>query len=70
MRSVAEIQEELNLVRSAMRNIAAGAQSYQIGTRSVTKANLAELRQWRIDLEFELDNAQGGGSTLIGWPGR
>ena len=44
MRTVEEIREELDDVIAAMRAIARGAQSYQIGSRSVTKADLAQLR--------------------------
>ena len=71
MRTVEEIREELDDVIAAMRAIARGAQSYQIGSRSVTKADLAQLRAWRSDLESELSAAQLGGSvTYMGWDGR
>lgn len=71
MRTVEEIREELDDVIAAMRAIARGAQSYQIGSRSVTKADLAQLRAWRSDLESELCAAQLGGSvTFMGWDGR
>lgn len=71
MRTVAEIQEELDGVRAAMRAIALGAQSYTIGSRSVTKADFGQLRAWRADLESELQAALLGGSvTYMGWDGR
>lgn len=71
MRTVEEIREELDDVIAAMRAIARGAQSYTIGSRSVTKANLAELRAWRSELEAELAAAQQGGAvSYMGWDGR
>ena len=71
MRTVEEIREELDDVIAAMRAIARGAQSYQIGSRSVTKADLAQLRAWRNDLETELSAAQQGATvTYMGWVGR
>ena len=71
MRTVEEIREELDDVIAAMRAIARGAQSYQIGSRSVTKADLAQLRAWSHDLETELSAAQQGGTvTYMGWDGR
>ena len=50
MRTVEEIQKEIDEVSAAIRGIIGGAQSYTIGSRSVTKANLSELRAWRTDL--------------------
>lgn len=70
MRTPEEIREELDDVITAMRMIATGAQSYTIGSRSVTKANLAELRNWRGELEEELADAQGTSVRLISWEGR
>ena len=70
MRSLEEIQEELDAVRSAMLAIAGGAQSYTIGSRSVTKADLAQLRAWRADLEAELGDADGGAVRVAGCLGR
>lgn len=70
MRTIEEIQEELDEVKAAMRMIAKGAQSYTIGSRSVTKANLSELRKWRADLESELDDAQGTSVRVLSWQGR
>lgn len=70
MRTPEEIREELDDVITAMRVIATGAQSYTIGSRSVTKANLTELRKWRADLEGELSDAQGTSVRVISWEGR
>lgn len=70
MRTVEEIQEELDDVVAAVRMIAKGAQSYTIGSRSVTKANLSELRKWRADLESELDDACGTSVRVLSWQGR
>lgn len=70
MRTPEEIREELDEVITAMRMIATGAQSYTIGSRSVTKANFAELRNWRGDLEEELADALGTSVRLASWEGR
>ena len=70
MRTVEEIQKEIDEVSAAIRGIIGGAQSYTIGSRSVTKANLSELRAWRTDLESELAELQGGGVRYAGCYGR
>ena len=44
MRNFEEVQQELDEVNAAISAIVRGAQSYTIGSRSVTKASLAELR--------------------------
>ena len=72
MRPFEEIQQELDEVNAAISAIVRGAQSYTVGSRSVTKASLAELRTLRGDLQAELAAVENGGSraVLIGWPGR
>lgn len=50
--------------------IVTGAQSYTIGSRSVTKANLAELRNLKKDLISEIAAQQGMGTRVVGWIGR
>ena len=40
-------------IRKAIVAIAVGGQSYRIGTRSLTRANLAELRSMLTDLEAQ-----------------
>jgi hypothetical protein len=42
---LAKRKQELADVNTAIRTILGGAQSYTIGTRSLTRANLAELRE-------------------------
>jgi hypothetical protein len=72
MRTAEEIRQELDEVNAAISAIVRGAQSYTVGSRSVTKASLAELRALRGDLQAELVTTENGGSraVLIGWAGR
>ena len=72
MRAIEEVEKELAEVTAAISAIVRGAQSYTIGSRSVTKASLAELRKLRDELMAELAVIENGGSCgrLIGWPGR
>jgi hypothetical protein len=57
---LAERREELANVKAAIRTILGGAQSYTIGSRSLTRANLAELRKWQKELEDEIAGLTGG----------
>ena len=57
---LAERKEELQEVKAAIKMILGGAQSYSIGTRSLTRANLAELRKWKKELEDEIAALSGG----------
>ena len=57
---LAERKEELQEVKAAIKMILGGAQSYTIGTRSLTRANLAELRKWKKELEDEIAMLTGG----------
>lgn len=52
--------EQLREINQAITGILTGAQSYRIGTRSLTKANLNYLLQERQRLEFKLASEQGG----------
>ena len=72
MRTAEEVQAELAEVSAAISAIVRGAQSYTMGSRSVTKASLAELRSLRNDLTAELEEIRNGGCIghLVGWPGR
>lgn len=70
MRTIEEIEVELGEVNAAIRAIVTGAQSYDLGTRSVTKADLSQLRALRTELMSELGDAEGGGVRLITWAGR
>lgn len=66
MRSVserrAELQGLLDAVNEAIYKVLAG-QSYSLGTRSVTRANLAELRAMRKALEAEIDALDESGTV-------
>jgi hypothetical protein len=57
---LAERKKELADVKSAIKKILSGAQSYTIGSRSLTRANLPELRKWKKELEDEIAGLSGG----------
>ena len=57
---LAERREELKDVNAAIKMILGGAQSYTIGSRSLTRASLAELRKWKKELEDEIAALSGG----------
>ena len=40
-------------------------QSYQIGTRKLTRADLSEIRKAIEDLETEISNADSGGKRKV-----
>ena len=48
-------------IRKAIRAIAIGGQSYKIGSRSLTRANLTELRHALTELEAQEASAEDGG---------
>ncbi len=54
--------ELLSEVRKAIRTVLIGGQSYQIGSRKLTRANLAELRDLAEELEAAVNSSD---STLI-----
>lgn len=54
----------LTLVEYAIAHLLAGGQSYSIGSRTVTKANLAELREWRKELKAEVNESSSVTGTL------
>lgn len=58
------IAERLLEVDTAIHAILLGGQSYKIGTRSLTRADLALLRQMRDDLEAQLKTEEN--SNLLG----
>lgn len=57
----------LTNVKAAINAILIGGQSYQIGSRSFTRANLKELRELRAELEARARRAsdQTGGVTHV-----
>jgi len=53
-------QSEWTIVNDAIIGILSGAQSYHIGSRSVTKADLATLLKRRKELDDIIDALSGG----------
>lgn len=61
----------LTEVETAITAILSGAQSYSLRGRSVTRANLAELREFRRELQEEIASDTAGGSmTTLGYQSR
>lgn len=50
--------EMLKQVNAAISAVLAGGQSYKIGSRSLTRADLAQLKAIRDDLEAQIDSGQ------------
>ncbi len=62
--------ELLAQVNTAISTVLAGGQSYKIGSRSLTRADLAMLKSMRDDLEAQLaaeDNAGLLGRTFVAY---
>lgn len=53
-------EELLKEVNSAIRTVLIGGQSYKIGSRQLTRADLAELRAMRAELEAEIAAGSSG----------
>lgn len=53
--------EMLKEVNNAIRTVLVGGQSYKIGSRELTRANLAQLRAMRTELEAELNAGSSEG---------
>lgn len=51
-------------VNNAIHSILVGGQSYKIGSRTLTRANLTELKNMRAELETEI-SAEDNSSNLI-----
>lgn len=60
--TVTELQERLNLYLDAEKQILEGNQSWSVGSKSFTKADLAEIRRTIESIRRELHIAQNGGS--------
>mgnify|MGYP006916188004 CR=1 FL=1 len=58
-RTITTVTARLEMCYEAERQILAGAQSYAIGNRQLTRANLAEIRKTISALEDELENLAG-----------
>nr|DAF27444.1 MAG TPA: hypothetical protein [Caudoviricetes sp.] len=49
-------QEQIAEIDAAITTILKGGQSYKIGSRSLTRADLSVLRAWKKELESMEDN--------------
>lgn len=54
-------QDMLNQVNAAIMAIAVGGQSYKIGSRSLTRADLKQLYAMKNDLTAQLASENSGG---------
>lgn len=54
------LTERLLEIDTAIHAVLLGGQSYKIGTRSLTRADLSLLRQMRDDLEAQLQDEENG----------
>lgn len=61
-------QEQLKTVKEAISSILIGGQSYKIGSRSLTRADLAQLRAMKRELEAEAVQERSDlfGDTYVG----
>lgn len=50
----------LTEVNRAIRTVLFGGQSYKIGSRELTRADLGQLRSLKADLEAELNSGDSG----------
>jgi hypothetical protein len=65
-----EKQELYDEVVKAIQMILVGGQSYKIGTRQLTRADLKELRAMKADLENEMSAANHSGFKVARFEGR
>lgn len=59
---MSETQRQLEEVSKAISTILAGGQSYKIGTRSLTRADLSKLYEMQKELEAKL--SEGNNSSI------
>lgn len=64
MRESMTLEEQLSQVNAAIDAVLMGGQSYKLGSRSLTRADLAQLRALRDDLEAQATQEGSGGL----WP--
>lgn len=57
---MSEVEKKLEEVNNAISNILTGGQSYRIGTRSLTRADLDTLLEMQRDLKAQLSNQDIG----------
>lgn len=62
-RNVMGQQEMLNQLDTAIQNILVGGQSYKIGSRQLTRADLKTLQDMRNNLQAEINQNQS--SSLL-----
>jgi hypothetical protein len=66
-----EIENELEIVSEAIRNIMLTGQEYTTGSgassRTFKAASLADLRVYRVDLENKLKGSEGQSGMLLGY---
>ena len=53
-------RQMLEIIEEAIKTVAEGGQSYKIGSRSLTRANLTELRKARKELQQEIAGDESG----------
>ena len=53
-------RQRLEQINKAIEVILVGGQSYKIGSRSLTRADLGMLKSMREDLEAQLDSDESG----------
>jgi len=56
-------------IDNAIKAILTGAQSYTIGTRSLSRANIAELLKWRKEIKPLADDeaSSTSGKVVVGY---
>lgn len=52
------LQDQLNEVNKAIQTVLVGGQSYKIGSRSLTRADLKMLRAMQSDLKAQISASQ------------
>lgn len=62
-----ESKELLQQVEEAIKIITVTGQSYKLGSRSVTRADLSELREMRKELMQEVAASESTGKGLLGF---
>lgn len=61
MSDTASLAEQLEQVNQAIASVLAGGQSYKIGSRSLTRASLSDLKALRDDLQSQLEASEANG---------
>lgn len=61
---MATTKEMLDQVNDAIVAVAAGGQSYKIGSRNLTRADLKQLYNIKNDLEAKLSQENAGGGLF------